>query len=268
MVHASCGEMNPNSPSMVTKNSGIPSLLQGIPQGKEYSGETVVLDNGYPNYKRRRGPIIIKRVNGVNVALGNEWIVPYSPYLILKYGCGDRTTVEVQEDEIKTYIEGKYIGPMQADYRMMEYPTQKEYPPVVQLIVHLKDQQPVYFPESATSDQIHSAMARSRTSHKAYFDCNRQNEDGRAVLYQDFPENFVFHNDKQPYYWVKRQRGGAIRRMIFLSPCVGEDYFLRLLLTKNPGSISFEDLLTVNGILYGTFREAYVAHGLLDNDNE
>ncbi|GBM12248.1 hypothetical protein AVEN_155255-1 [Araneus ventricosus] len=45
-------------------------------------------------------------------------------------------------------------------------------------------------------------------------------------------------------------------------------YYLRLLLHKIKGPTSFKDLQTVNGIEYETYREACLALGLLENDNQ
>ncbi|GBM32835.1 hypothetical protein AVEN_216539-1 [Araneus ventricosus] len=45
-------------------------------------------------------------------------------------------------------------------------------------------------------------------------------------------------------------------------------YYLRLLLHKIKGPTSFKDLRTVNGIEYETYREACLALGLLENDNQ
>ena len=56
--------------------------------------------------------------------------------------------------------------------------------------------------------------------------------------------------------------------MYHCSPIAGERYYLRLLLTSVRGPISFEDIRTVNGILYPTFREACVALHLVEDDRE
>ena len=50
-------------------------------------------------------------------------------------------------------------------------------------------------------------------------------------------------------------------------PAEGERYFLRVLLNHVPGSTSFEDLKTVNGVLCDTFREAAEKKGLIEADN-
>ncbi|XP_021991785.1 ATP-dependent DNA helicase pif1-like [Helianthus annuus] len=49
---------------------------------------------------------------------------------------------------------------------------------------------------------------------------------------------------------------------------MGEAYFLRILLNKVVGPKSFEDIRTVNGQVFPTFRDACYTRGLLDDDKE
>ncbi|XP_058202832.1 uncharacterized protein LOC131317291 [Rhododendron vialii] len=62
--------------------------------------------------------------------------------------------------------------------------------------------------------------------------------------------------------------GYAIGRMYFASPNCGELFYLRLLLTVVKGFDLFESLRTVNNVLYGSFKLACVAPGLLEDDEE
>jgi len=51
------------------------------------------------------------------------------------------------------------------------------------------------------------------------------------------------------------------------NPAEGERYYLRVLLNHVTGKTSFEDLLTVDGMLCGSFREAAERLGLIEADN-
>ncbi|PIA58458.1 hypothetical protein AQUCO_00500412v1 [Aquilegia coerulea] len=57
-------------------------------------------------------------------------------------------------------------------------------------------------------------------------------------------------------------------RMYFANPNCGERFYLRLLLTVVPGPISFEELYKVDNVEYKTYKEACIARGLLEDDNE
>jgi hypothetical protein len=60
----------------------------------------------------------------------------------------------------------------------------------------------------------------------------------------------------------------AIGRMYYAHPMAGERFYLRLLLTSVPGATSFEHLRTVRGVLHPTFKQACIAMGLLEDDQE
>ena len=53
-----------------------------------------------------------------------------------------------------------------------------------------------------------------------------------------------------------------------VQPSEGERYYLQILLTHVKGAISFNDLKSVNGHPCGTFKEACICLGLLQDDSE
>ena len=63
------------------------------------------------------------------------------------------------------------------------------------------------------------------------------------------------HWDKKMDHPTKRV---LCRRLYFVSPSVGERYFLRTLLTKVKGAVSFEALRTINGVVHDTFKSACI----------
>ena len=91
-------------------------------------------------------------------------------------------------------------------------------------------------------------LEAAKSKLKAWFAYNTRYSDGHHLLYQQFPEHFVFLDKEK--IWQKRKRGFAIGRMYHCNPLQGERFYLRLLLTVNPGAKSFEHLRTVNGIVY------------------
>ncbi|KAL0381194.1 UNVERIFIED_CONTAM: hypothetical protein Sangu_0183700 [Sesamum angustifolium] len=56
-------------------------------------------------------------------------------------------------------------------------------------------------------------------------------------------------------------------QVLAVAPSEGERFYLRLLLNHVTGPKSFDDLLTVDGIHYLTFKQAAEKHGLLEDDN-
>jgi hypothetical protein len=82
----------------------------------------------------------------------------------------------------------------------------------------------------------------------------------------DFPFMFTWTNGMKK--WTIQQKGCCVGRLYFVSPFVGERYFLHTLLTKVKGVVSFEVVRIVNGVVHDTFKSACIALGLYDLDDE
>jgi hypothetical protein len=76
----------------------------------------------------------------------------------------------------------------------------------------------------------------------------------RRFTYQEFSQHYVWR--KQEKIWKIRERCFAIGRLYFASPAENEHFYLQLLLIVVVGSCLIEDLQTVDGVMYGTFKDA------------
>jgi len=65
-----------------------------------------------------------------------------------------------------------------------------------------------------------------------------------------------------------RKRGFPIGRMYYAHPTSDERYYLRMLLNYVKGATSYEHLGTMDGIEHDTFKDACIAMGLLEDNNE
>lgn len=293
MVHGPCGASDPTAPCMVPAKRG-PAKVCNKNFPKAFQEETEMTQDGYPLYRRRNdGRTFTRRKRGRDITFDNRWVVPYNPYLTRKYEAhinvelcssvgavkyihkyvykgDDRTTLRMQDDkdEIARYLNGRYVGPCQAAWEHFEFRNHDEDPPVVRLIVHLPNQQPVYFNENAISQDLRDLLDLSESTLTCFFRYNTEHADGRDYLYHEFPEHYVYHKKKSERRWTLRQRGRAIGRMYHCNPHQGERYYLRLLLTVVRGSRSFEDVRTVDEQVHSTFKAACLARRLLDDDGE
>jgi hypothetical protein len=57
-----------------------------------------------------------------------------------------------------------------------------------------------------------------------------------------------------------------IGRLVSAHPAEGERFYLRILLNHVRGATTFEDLQTVNSVVFSTFREATEKMGLIEAD--
>ena len=104
------------------------------------------------------------------------------------------------------------------------------------------------------------------TQLTAYFKANQLYPEARELYYADFPSKFRWHT--KPREWRPRKKRVVYGRMAFIPPTAGEKYYARLILSVAKNMQSFEDMRTVDGFLYPSFRDACQARGLLENDDD
>ena len=87
MVHGPCGKQKPTAPCMYNAAGDITEVChKSFP--KEFSKETIWDDKqSYAHYKRRKSEDGVGEAFHNGRKINNSWIVPYSPYLLLRYNC-------------------------------------------------------------------------------------------------------------------------------------------------------------------------------------
>ncbi|KAL1189417.1 hypothetical protein V5N11_012169 [Cardamine amara subsp. amara] len=99
-----------------------------------------------------------------------------------------------------------------------------------------------------------------------WMETNEHDLSGRHLTYIQFPKMFVWDNKTKN--WSKRKQGTCIGRLVTIHPSAGPKYFLRMMINHQRGCTSFEDIRTVGGVTYKTYKESCYALGLLDGDKE
>ncbi|XP_016168672.1 uncharacterized protein LOC107611233 [Arachis ipaensis] len=236
MVHVPCGTLNQSSPCM--KNG---QCKHNYP--KEFVAETRRDDDSYPQYRRRFDtPIPINQ----NVTIDNRWVVPYNPWLLLKYDCHinveicssiksikylykycykgpDRVAMKVHRsshyDEVKQFIDARWIVVSKACWRIFKFNLYRMYPSVE-----------------------------------------------RHLLYREIPEYYSWHS-KEKEWRRRRSQKRAIGRIYTISPTEREKFYLRILLSNVREPTGWDDLLTVNGVQYSSFKQSIQHQRLLESDS-
>jgi hypothetical protein len=285
MLHGPCGPEYPNAPCMVDGQCS-----KHYP--KEFCEETRFGDDGYPEYLRPDNGRTFTTTRGH--VFDNRDVVPHCPFLSAKYDCHinveictsikaikyihkyiykghDLATVQVgqqqeQVNEIKEYIDGRYIGPIEACWHIFEFPMHEESPTVYRLPIHLKDEQMVFFHADDEAEDVADRAQNKDTQLMGWFKANQSIPEANDCLYQDFPQRFVWVTEDRR--WKVRQSKFAIGRMTFVHPSSGERFYLRTLLTIVKGAKDWDDLKRFDGILYPTYKAACLARGLLEDDGE
>ncbi|CAN1786119.1 ATP-dependent DNA helicase PIF1 [Linum perenne] len=271
MVHGPCGEDRPNSPCME-----FGQCKKKFP--KTFCSETTYDDNGYVTYKRRDTGIVVDRSG---VLLDNRFVVPYNRSLLVKYQAHmnnlfkyvtkgpDHSSVvaNVQRiDEVSQYLDCRSISCYEAVWHLFEFHIHERYPPVVRLAVHLDGEQTVAFQRNEPLPRIVSRRSAGCTTLTEWFKLNQRCVDARKYTYAEIPNHFVW--DEKECDWHPRKKGFAVGRVVYIHPKREQVFYLRILLTKICGALSYEFLRTVNGVLYPDFKEACRVLGLLSTDDE
>nr|GEV70818.1 DNA helicase [Tanacetum cinerariifolium] len=184
MIHVPCGYANRNASCMKDESR----CNRNFP--KSYCDKTYIDKDGFVHYRRRDTGIQTQRQS---VSLDNQYVVPYNRTLCMRYYahinveyCGwtmlikylfkyiskgtDRVianitgptaTVEsttnvpaIQVDEVKNYVEARYIGPHEACWRILDFPIHYRNPYVQALAVHLENMQQITFKSKDNLESI------------------------------------------------------------------------------------------------------------------
>ncbi|CAN0874975.1 ATP-dependent DNA helicase PIF1 [Linum grandiflorum] len=282
MLHRPCGQSRPSSPCMQDERCS-----KFFP--KPYASETTFDDHGHVTYRRRETNVSAFKSGAV---LDNSYVVPYNRDLVVKYQAHinveichkgqlikylfkyitkgpDRSSLVAENntiDEIAQYLDCRSISSYEAVWRLYKFHIHDRSPAVSRLSIHLPGQQPVTFDGRQSVASIVNRPDIKKTMLTEWFELNRTCPSARAYTYSEITHAYVW--DKQCSQWNPRKQGFVIGRIYSIPPRAGETFYLRMLLTKIPGAVSFEHLRTVNGILYPDYQRACQALGLLATDDE
>ena len=208
------------------------------------------------------------------------------------YKGSDKTFISIEErqtniiKECDDFIEFRYFGAAEACWRIFEFKLNKIYPTVQALPVHLPQKQMITFNENKNQD----VEDYEPTELTEYFANNKKEQENNLTVEQlgEFQDGTVrphgfqllYHEYPQFYRWKKKQwfrrtpnryrLKPKISRMHYVNFAETERYFLRVLLLKQTGKTSFDDLKTVNKDEgpCKTFKETCMKLGYLEDDSE
>ncbi|CAN1185183.1 ATP-dependent DNA helicase PIF1 [Linum perenne] len=271
MLHGPCRIDSPKSPCMLDDR-----CKKFFP--KPYTSETTIDDHGYAVYRRRMtGITSIKS----GITLDNRYVVPYNRYLIVKYQAHinylfkyitkgpDRSAVIAAAppiDEIAQYLDCRSISSYEAMWRLLSFQIHERDPNVVRLCIHFPNEQTISFD---AAQPVHSIVARpscTNTMLTQWFLLNQRYPSARNLTYDRIPNLFVWSDQCKD--WSPRKNGFALGRIPSVPAACGDVFYLRILLGKIPGALSFQHPRTVNGVVYSDYQLACQAMGLLATNDE
>ena len=195
-------------------------------------------------YRRRENGKTVS-VKGLN--LDNRWVVPYNPYLTLKYNAHinveicttvmavkylykyvykvhDKSLLEIKNefDEIIKYVDGRYLSASESCWRIFGYSMHNEFPSITRLAIHLPGEQIAYFNDNQDLNKVQNKMIA--TTLTAWFEKNKTDIEARNILYPDFPKHYIWNKSKKQ--WVKRKNKifDTIGRVYMAHPSQGKNF--------------------------------------------
>ena len=213
MIHGPCGRENPKAPCMVDGccKKHFPVRFCAATRKPE--------DAIYPEYRRRapnayRGACIVHKGRTID----NSWVVPYSPYLLLKYNCHinietcvsmkgikylykycfkgpDRAMATVvpdslatsatprEIDEISLYQDFRTIGACEGCWCTFNFPKYGRFPAVERLPCHLPNMQTCTFEDGGERDAAASGPPRTAlTDWFVFLKCEYEKHQAHTIV--------------------------------------------------------------------------------------
>nr|GEZ28029.1 DNA helicase [Tanacetum cinerariifolium] len=101
-------------------------------------------------------------------------------------------TPAIQIDEIKNYVEARYIGPHETCWRIIDFPIHNRNPHVQTLVVQLENMQQLKF---RSKDSLQSIVSNptKKTTLTEWLEYNRCYTDDRHLTYLNFPSEYARH---------------------------------------------------------------------------
>ena len=220
MVHGPCESVNSRASCMIENK-----CVKHFP--KKFCSQTTVDNDGFPKYRRRNNGIYVER-NGVK--LDNQYIVRHNIDLLVKFQahinvewCNrsgsikylfkyitkgpDRATLILEEnlhvdaftrmqnmtdtDEVKGYLNCRYVSTIEACWRIFEFENHYRQPAVQRLSFHIENQQPVVFNDTEYLDNVIDRPNIGKSQFTEWMKANELYEEARELTYSKFPTKWV-----------------------------------------------------------------------------
>ncbi|KAL3640531.1 hypothetical protein CASFOL_015499 [Castilleja foliolosa] len=297
MIHGPCGLARPMSPCMRDSKCS-----KSFP--KMFECNTRFDKDGYVHYRRRDSP---HRASKNGILLDNRYVVPYNRDLCSHFNAhinvehcrwnmmikylfkyiskgADRVRFCISRsqdasavhpdcatpavNEVQNFVDGRYICPHEASWRILNFSIHERTPAVEILAVHLENMQNVTFKENLKLQAIVRNPSFGKTTLTEWIQSNKRDRDGLHLTYVNYCSNYRWC--KKAVAWLPRVQlqNPTIGRLAYVHPASGELFYMRMLLSHQCGCKSFADIRTVSGVLHSTYRSACDSLGLLGEDRE
>ena len=169
-------------------------------------------------------------------------------------------------DEIKEYLNCRYVSASEACWRIFSYSIHGRKPTVERLFFHDVGENCVYYKDHEQIGDVFLKASVTESMFTSWMEANKLYPEARSLTYVEFVSKFVYVKKKRS--WKPRTKGYTIGRLVWVPQSAGELYYLRMILRVAKGPTCYNDLKFVKGVQYLTFREACFALGFLEDDGQ
>ncbi|XP_010496514.1 PREDICTED: uncharacterized protein LOC104773570 [Camelina sativa] len=172
-----------------------------------------------------------------------------------------------KKDDVQDFFDCRYVSACEAFWRTNQYPIHYRTTPVVKLTFHEEGKQPVFYKDGDKPTTVLNRPTLDHTMFTAWFELCLRDEEARKLTYEQIPNKYIY-DKKEKEFRPRGRTGFSIGRINYVPHNLEDSYHLRILINSKKGPTSFNDIKTVKGVLYKTYKEACFALGLLDDDKE
>ncbi|KAL4300849.1 hypothetical protein AHAS_Ahas17G0242000 [Arachis hypogaea] len=173
----------------------------------------------------------------------------------------EKTLIDNAVDEIQNYYDCRYISACEASWRLFGFEIQFKEPNVIRLPFHLLNEQNVLYEDHQPLENVIESVTGKDSMFMGWMKANKEFEVAYNLTFAELLSVFVW--DKQAHLWRPRKQGHVIGHFTHIPQAHGEEYFLRLLLNYQKGCQTFDDIHSIDGIVYDTYKKACYALGRL-----
>ncbi|GKE25970.1 hypothetical protein Tco_1441354 [Tanacetum coccineum] len=132
------------------------------------------------------------------------------------------------QDEIEEYLSCRYISASEACWKLLGYEMHYRSIAVERLPFHEEGCNRIYFRDDDDVDDVLERETTGMSKFTAWMKANEIYPHARTLRYVDFPTKFTWNATGKE--WRPRKSGMSLGRIYYVSPSMGEKFFLRMLL--------------------------------------
>ncbi|GJZ67911.1 hypothetical protein Tco_0631151 [Tanacetum coccineum] len=167
---------------------------------KPFLAEKFLDKEGYPHYRRRDNKVTFKKGKFTLKAI--KYLFKYlnkgpdRATIVIKENVKNGTTLATENvlevDEIKNYLNCRFLAPCEAVWRLFSFDIHYSYPTVMQLTLHLPNENEIILRDSEILPTLLEREGNI-TMFTDWFELNKRDPTSRTLTYAEIPKHYVWH---------------------------------------------------------------------------